>query len=277
SIADIDAHKRAQQALRASEERFALAVAGSNDGIVDWDVVNDRMFSSERAMEIVGIDSKETVRTRAQWTALVNYHPDDLARMKAALADFLEGRTDMRDGEYRILLPGGDYRWIRHRNKCVRNAAGRPIRVAGSVSDIDARKRAEEALRQSEERFALAVAGSNDGIMDWAIASDLTYLSERAMDILNIDSKETVRPRMELRALLKYHPDDTPRVRGDLDGLLEGRSELRDAEYRVDLGGGRYRWIRYRNKCVRDAAGRPVRVAGSVSDIDAQKRIEEAL
>ncbi|HJY76599.1 MAG TPA: PAS domain S-box protein, partial [Burkholderiales bacterium] len=162
-------------------------------------------------------------------------------------------------------------------NKCVRDAAGRPIRVAGSVSDIDARKRAEQALRQSEERFALAVAGSNDGIMDWDIASDRMYTSERAMEILNIDSKETVRPRMELRALLKYHPDDTPRVRQDLDGLLEGRSELRDAEYRIDLGGGRYRWIRYRNKCVRDAAGRPVRVAGSVSDIDAQKRIEEAL
>ena len=269
--------QRVRESLEVEQERFGLAVAGSNDGIVDWDVVNDRMFSSERAMEIVGIDSKDTVRTRAQWTALVNYHPDDLARMKADLADFLEGRTDMRDGEYRILLPGGDYRWIRHRNKCVRDASGRPIRVAGSVSDIDARKRAEDALRQSEERFALAVAGSNDGIMDWDIASDRMYTSERAMEILNIDSKETVRARMELRALLRYHPDDTPRVREDLDGLLEGRSELRDAEYRIDLGGGRYRWIRYRNKCVRDAAGRPVRVAGSVSDIDAQKRIEAAL
>jgi PAS domain S-box-containing protein len=267
----------ASESLQVEQERFALAVAGSNDGIVDWDVVNDRMFSSERAMEIVGIDSKETVRTRAEWTALVNYHPDDLQRMKADLADFLEGRSEMRDGEYRVLLPDGGYRWIRHRNKCVRDASGKPLRVAGSVSDVDARRRAEDALRQSEERFALAVAGSNDGIMDWDIASDRMYTSERAMEILNIDSKDTVRPRMELRALLKYHPDDTPRVREDLDGLLAGRTELRDAEYRVDLGGGRYRWIRYRNKCVRDAAGRPVRVAGSVSDIDAQKRIEEAL
>lgn len=269
--------QRARESLEVEQERFGLAVAGSNDGIVDWDVVNDRMFSSQRAMEIVGIDSKETVRTRAEWTALVNYHPDDLQRMKADLTDFLEGRTDMRDGEYRVLLPNGDYRWIRHRNKCVRDASGKPLRVAGSVSDVDARRRAEEALRQSEERFVLAVAGSNDGIMDWDIASDRMYTSERAMEILNIDSNETVRPRMELRALLKYHPDDTPRVREDLDGLLVGRSELRDAEYRIDLGGGRYRWIRYRNKCVRDASGRPVRVAGSVSDIDPQKRIEEAL
>src|SRR6185503_4121480 len=111
--------------LRQSEERFALAVSGSNDGIVDWDVVNDRMYASERAMEIVGIDSKVTVRPRAEWTALVNYHPEDLQRMKADLADFLEGRTEMRDGEYRVLLPEGGYRWIRHRNKCVRDAAGR--------------------------------------------------------------------------------------------------------------------------------------------------------
>jgi PAS domain S-box-containing protein len=277
SIADIDAHKRAQQALRESEERFALAVSGSNDGIVDWDVVNDRMFSSERAMQIVGIDSKLTVRTRAEWSALVKYHPDDVQRMKQDLHDFLEGRSEMRDGEYRVLLPNGDYRWIRHRNKCVRDDAGRPVRVAGSVSDVDARRRAEEALRQSEERFALAVAGSNDGIMDWDIASDRMYTSERAMEILNIDSNATVRSRDELHALLRYHPDDAPRVRADMDRLLEGRSELRDGEYRIGLGGGRYRWIRYRHKSVRDPSGRAVRIAGSVSDIDAQKRIEEAL
>jgi PAS domain S-box-containing protein len=152
---------------QASQERFALAVAGSNDGIVDWDVVNDRMFSSRRALQIVGIDSDVEVRTRAEWRDLVVYHPEDAPRMKRDLDDFLEGRTDLREGEYRVRMPGGEYRWIRIRNTCVRDARGRPLRIAGSVSDIDAYKGAEEALRLSEERYALAVAGSDDGVWDF--------------------------------------------------------------------------------------------------------------
>src|SRR5262249_44365875 len=183
----------ARESLEVSRERFALAVDGSNDGIVDWDVVNDRMFSSPRAMQIVGIDSDQTVRPRAEWSALVKYHPDDAARMKQDLNDFLEGRTEMRNGEYRVQLPDGGYRWIRHRNKCVRDAAGRPLRVAGSLSDIDAQKRAEEGLRQSEERFALAVAGSKDGVIDWDIASDRVYTPERAVGSRNISSQENGR------------------------------------------------------------------------------------
>jgi len=155
SVSDTTAQKRAADALRQSEERFALAVAGSNDGIVDWDVVNDRMYSSERAMQIVGIVSKETVRSRAEWRDLVKYHPDDVGRMKQDLQDFLEGRVELREGEYRVLLPNGDYRWIRHRNKCVRDADGRPLRVAGSVSDIDAQKRAEGQLLQAKKLEAI--------------------------------------------------------------------------------------------------------------------------
>jgi PAS domain S-box-containing protein len=277
SVADIDAHKRAQEALRQSEERFALAVAGSNDGIMDWDIASDRMYTSERAMEILNIDSEETVRPRMELRALLKYHPDDTPRVREDLDGLLEGRSELRDAEYRVHLGGERYRWIRYRNKCVRDATGRPVRVAGSVSDIDAQKRIEEALRASEERFALAVAGSNDGIGDWDVVNDRVYLSERALEIFGIDPKATVRTRQELLDVLKYHPEDFPRAQADVDALLEGRAELRDSEYRVQLPDGRYRWIRFRNKCVRDAAGRAVRVAGSVSDIDAQKRIEEAL
>jgi PAS domain S-box-containing protein len=298
SVSDIDERKRAEEALRQSEERFALAVAGSNDGIVDWDVVNDRMFISERAMQMLGVasdvqagfgdkpamsgmrfcvNSAVTVRPRSEWMTLVQFHPDDAQSMTDSLRWIFEGQSDVRAGEHRVRHMDGAYRWVGIRGMLVRDASGKPVRWAGSISDIDARKRAEEALRQSEERFTLAVSGSNDGIVDWDVINDRMYSSERAMRIVGIQSNETVRSRAQWRDLITYHPDDVPRLQEDLRNFLEGKSELREGEYRVMLADGRYRWIRHRNKCVRDADGRPIRVAGSVSDIDAQKRVEGQL
>jgi signal transduction histidine kinase/ActR/RegA family two-component response regulator len=76
-------------------------------------------------------------------------------RMRDDLQSFLDGHTELRDGEYRVLQPGGKYRWVRHRNRCVRDASGRPIRVAGSVSDIDAYKRVEGQLLQAKKLEAI--------------------------------------------------------------------------------------------------------------------------
>ena len=269
--------QKARESLETSQERYRLAVAGSDDGIWDFDFVNRRVFGSARGRELSGLPPGAETQPMDEWFAKLPIHPEDAPRRIAAMEQHLAGRTPAYEGEYRMRQADGSYRWVRIHGLCIRDAQGRPQRMAGSISDIDARKRAEESLRQSEERFALAVAGSNDGIVDWDVVNDRMYSSERAMQIVGIDSKQTVRTRGEWRDLVTYHPEDLPRMKADLEDFLDGRSEMRDGEYRVRLPSGEYRWIRHRNKCVRDAAGRPIRVAGSLSDIDAQKRAEEAL
>jgi PAS domain S-box-containing protein len=266
----------ARRSLEISQERFAVAVAGSDDGIFEWDYATGRAFGSQRAREILGLPPGPETQSIEEWFAGIErqFHPDDVARRLAAIEAHLDGRTPAYEGEFRVRNPDSSYRWVRIRGLCVRRGTERPHRMAGSISDIDARKRAEEGLRKSEERFALAVAGSNDGIVDWDVVNDRMYSSERAMQILGIESGVTVRTRAQWRALVKYHPDDEPRMKEELQSFLDGHTELRDGEYRVLLPGGNYRWIRHRNKCVRDSSGRPLRVAGSVSDIDRQKRAE---
>lgn len=277
SVSDIDAQRRAEDALRESEERYAIAMTGSNEGHWVWNLATDELFMSATAKEIFDLAPEAHFTTRAAFLQLVNVHPDDTAQLDRHVEDHLAGVTPRLETEYRIILRAGGIRWNHSRGQCFRDADGRAVRMAGATVDVSERKRAEDSLRQSENRFALAVAGSNDGIVDWDVVNDRMYSSRQAMRIVGIDSDVTVRSRAEWRALVTYHPDDAQRVRDDLQHFLDGQAELREGEYRVQRPNGEYRWIRHRNKCVRDAAGRPIRVAGSISDINDHKQAEEAL
>jgi PAS domain S-box-containing protein len=276
STADVTDRKRAEAALRESEDRFALAVAGSNDGVVDWDIVNDRMFTSLRAMRLSGVadpESRPTMRTRAEWTALLQIHPDDRERHDDEFRRHLAGETEVRDGEYRVKHPDGSYRWVRVRGMCVRDAEGRAVRWAGSVSDIDARKRTEQALLESQQRYQLAVAGSNEGLWDWDLPSDMLFLSPRAQQLFDFPPGEPLRPRREWIRLSAYHPDDLPRIRATLSAYLHGETPHFEVEYRM-FAAGNWHFYRERGVAVRDGQGKPVRLAGSIEDITDRKTAE---
>ncbi|MBA3254574.1 MAG: PAS domain-containing protein [Pseudomonadota bacterium] len=277
SVSDIDAQRRAEDALRESEERYVIATTGSKEGHWVWNLATDELFVSPMMREIFELQPDAQFITRARFGELINIHPDDLGVLQKGVDDHIAGATAQFEIEYRLILRNGAIRWIHSRGQCFRDAGGKAVRMAGATNDVSERKRAEDALRQSEKRFALAVAGSNDGIVDWDVVNDRMYSSPRAMRIMGIESNVTMRSRAEWRDLVKYHPDDVQRVRDDLQNFLDGHVELREGEYRVLLPNGECRWIRHRNKCVRDAAGHPIRVAGSISDVDAQKRAEEGL
>ena len=278
SVSDIDARKRAEEALRESEERYAIAMTGSNEGHWVWDVATDEVFASPTLYTMFGLPPDRPLVTRRDFFEQVPIHPDDHVVLRRVAEDHLAGRTAYLDVDYRIVMrDSGEVRWVHSRGQCFRDADGRLVRLAGATVDISQRKRAEEALRESEERSSLAIAGSNDGILYWDIAGDRMYSSERAMEIAGVDSKVTLRSRAEWVALIEFHPDDVQRYTDDLEEHLEGRTAVRDGEYRMRQRDGSYRWVRVRGVCVRDRIGRALRWGGSISDIDARKRAEEAL
>jgi PAS domain S-box-containing protein len=139
--------------LQTTQERYALAVAGSDDGVWEYDFVNNRVFASPRAREISGLPPGPEMQSIEEWNAQLKIHPDDAPRRREAQEAHFAGRTPAYEGEFRMLHPDGQYRWLRIHGLCIRDAAGKPYRMAGSTSDIDARKRAEEALRASEEQY----------------------------------------------------------------------------------------------------------------------------
>jgi diguanylate cyclase (GGDEF)-like protein/PAS domain S-box-containing protein len=135
---------RAEIALRRSEERYALAVRGANDGIWDWDLARGTVFLSPRWKRMLGLDEDELAATAASWKALVA--PEDVETFHSALQAAAAGGEQHFELEHRMLRRDGGLLWVLTRGVLVRDDEGRVVRVVGSMTDISARKRAEESL-----------------------------------------------------------------------------------------------------------------------------------
>ena len=136
--------KRAERALRESEQRYALAALGANDGLWDWDLLSDRVYFSPRWKAMLGFSEGEVGETAEEW--LERIHEDDRPAFRVHLDHHLEGLTPHLQCEYRMRHRDGDYRWMLCRGIAVRGSSGCAQRMAGSQTDIHERKQAEEQL-----------------------------------------------------------------------------------------------------------------------------------
>ena len=123
----------------------------------------------------------------------------------------------------------------------------------------------EAALRESEERYALAARGANDGLWDWNLASGSVYYSPRWKLMLGSDEDEIGTSPDEW--FTRIHPDDVTRVRSDVNAHLERATPQFESEHRLMHRDGTYRWMLVRGLAIRDDSGRPSRFAGSLTDI----------
>jgi len=147
--------------------------------------------------------------------------------------------------------------------------------VAEVFANALARARSDRALRESRERYALAVEGANDGLWDWDILADKVYFSPRWKGMLGYEDHEVADTFAAWEALV--HPDDRDRALAALQAHLAGQTPVYDLEHRLRSKDGSHRWVRARGKALRDAEGRPYRMAGSHTDVTERKRAEEDL
>ncbi|WP_437625561.1 PAS domain-containing protein [Sorangium sp. So ce1151] len=188
-VAERRKRREAEQALKESEERFALAVRGSRDGLWDWNLLTGRVYYSGRLMEMLGFEEHELDGIEA---FAAQIHEDDRERASAALRDHLDRRVPY-DVELRIATKQGEVRWYCARGQALWDEAGTPIRIAGSLSDLTTRKNAEaelkaqlELIQQQQEAIRLLSAPIIevwDGVLTVPVLGALDV--ERAQAILD--------------------------------------------------------------------------------------------
>ncbi|MDI6772445.1 MAG: EAL domain-containing protein [bacterium] len=186
----------------------------------------------------------------------------------------------VRDGmvrgfETRFRRFDGTTIWVRNNARAVRSPDGSISHFEGTIEDVTERKRAEEALRASEARYALAARGANDGLWDWDLDAGEIHFSPRWKEMLGYQEHEVNAEPEEWFG--RVHPEDLPDVRLGIAAHLAGATAQFTSEHRVRHRDGTIRWVLCRGLAVRDAGGRAVRMAGAQADITERKAAEQQL
>ena len=245
----------AEEALLESEERYALAVRGANDGLWDWNFENDRVFFSPRWKSMLGFSVDDVGDSPREW--LDRIHPDDRPPFRRHLDAHLSGSTEQLEFEHRMRNLDGGYIWVLARGVAVRDENGKPYRMAGSQTDITARKRAEHQLQHD------------------ALHDSLTGLANRVLfvDRLACALADLQRQASPHFAVLFFDLDRFKNVNDSLghsmgDKLLVGIARrlehfLRPGDTVARLGGDEFAVLIHR---VDDASG-AIHVADRIQDV----------
>ena len=266
---------QAEQALRASEERYQLALdAASGVGTWDWDIVADRVYANARYAAFHGVSPERAAEGAPLSEFSQALHPDDFERLlksgrthMSTTADFLE--------EYRLRHADGSIRWVQTRGRVERDAKGWAVRHRGVMVDITERKRIEAALEATEADLRIAVEAAGLGRWDHNPATGARYWDPRCREIFGLTEDEKATTETVARLV---HPDDYPRLRDGIQIAIDPAGRASDhvfnQEYRIFRGtDGALRWIEaFGRAFFRD--GQCVRFVGVASDVTERKKAE---
>ncbi len=273
-IARIDVTRsQAEAALRRSEERYRAISELTSDYIYEAHVTRDGQLAME---EVSAAFTRITGFTPGEWKERgglkSHIHPDDLSVAKQRLQRLLSGEADV--SEFRIITRDGEVRWLRDYGRAVLDeSASYVARIFGAVEDITDRKRAEEALRESEERLKLTQAAGGVGGWDWNPVAGETYWSDTTWMIYGFQ------PSADLKIPDNFwesrlHADDRARVKQTLANFLASKERDYRDEFRIVLPDGTVRWVESVGRLERDGASAPVRMSGVNVDVTARRRLE---
>jgi PAS domain S-box-containing protein len=204
---------------------------------------------------------------------MTTVHPDDLPRVTAAVeASMREGKP--YEVEYRSMQQDGSVRWILGKGHVVRSDSGRVVRLTGVALDVTGRRRADQALRESEERLRMAKEAAGLGIWDWDIRTGSVQWTPEIYEFVGLDPAGSDITLERWKAFA--HPDDRDRVLAEAEAAIANSEPLR-TEFRVVRTDGDIRWLLARGRTISDDSGAPVRMVGVNMDVTERRSIEEKL
>jgi PAS domain S-box-containing protein len=256
-----------KERLRLSEERLRYTLDATNDGLWDWNLSTGVVYWSPRSYTMLGYDPDEFSVTYEVWRSLI--HPDDLPTCEPTVQASLETGEPFVI-EFRYQRKDGSWQWILGRGRCVeRDANGNPLRMLGTHLDLTERKQAEEALRESEERFRLLNEFSPVGMFRTDEKGAVLYTNPQWQRITGLTLEESIGFGWT-RAL---HPDDKGRILEDWSECLREEKGY-SGEFRFLTASGEVRWVSTSTAPIRSVRGKVVGHVGINQEVTERKRVE---
>jgi len=254
--------------LRESRARFEIAVAGARDGIWDWNLATKDVFLSRQWKAMLGYRENEYVPSHESWMGLF-VHQRERDNTLRILQEYLSGERPTYEAEFRLRHKEGTHRWILSRGAALRDADGKPYRMAGSHTDITERKLAEEQVNVSRAKFE-SLVNSINGIV-WeadALLSQILFVNGQAERIMGYPVKQWLEVPDFWEGSI--HPDDRAPFRRALRrGIAGGKSF--QIEHRAIAANGRTVWFS-ESVSVEKKGNRSVLLRGVAIDITSQKQ-----
>ncbi|MGE0859978.1 MAG: PAS domain-containing protein [Gammaproteobacteria bacterium] len=270
----IDEMKLAQAELALEQRRLELILDSVPIGLWELDLESGVVRGSRQWLARLGIDDGARPQHRAEWGRLM--HPEDQPRVRAAMDDYVAGRSASYAVDYRVRAGDGRWHWILSRGVIsALDQGGRPARVTGMHVDVQEQREAEQRIRENEQRLQLVLKAGDLGVWDWNIATGELAHNDRMTAMLGYASG-TQALHADWRALV--HPDDLAASRTELVAHLRGDQAFYSCDMRVRTATGDWRWIASRGQVVaRSAEGRALRMMGIHIDVNDRRLAELAL
>ena len=260
----------AMESLRGSEERRRLAVDAAQMGLWEWDIVSNRVTWDAKKYDVFGLAYGSFAGTKEAFFELV--HPDDRPMVATAITRAIEDGAPYHN-EFRIVVPGGQTRWIANLGQVYRDDEGRPLRMVGVVYDVTDRKLTERALSFSEEKVRSIVEATSEWI--WAVDREarITYSNPAVERILGYRPEELA--GISLRSLV--HEDDLRKAEEILSTSLAEKRGWAAFVVRCRHKDDSYRYLECHGVPILDETGDVVGFRGFDRDITERKQVEDEL
>jgi PAS domain S-box-containing protein len=267
---DITERKRAEEALNQKDKELAEAQRLAGVGGWQWEPRTDTVIWSKELYHLMGVDPTLPAPSYKEHAKL--FTAESWERLQRGVQQALQTGTSY-ELDLEVVRPESIVKWEIARGEAVRDAGGQIVGLRGTVQDITERKRTEETLRESEERFRLAVQAGKMYAFDWNVVTDEIVRSAESADILNWERPEHDTGR---KFHARIHPDDLALYTAMEAGLTR-ENPAYQMTFRTLNPEGRITWLEDTGRASFDPQGKMVRVTGTVADITERRRVEEAL
>jgi len=279
TVRDLSERDQAEEALRESNQRLSLALAGANFGIWEWDLTTGKAVWDDQSLSVLGYESDEFEPNLQNWKKLV--HPEDWPRVSENLNLHLEGKLPTFEVEYRIMNKSGDWQWALARGNMIAvDEDGKPTRMAGVFADITERKKTEEALRNSEAKYRFLTEQGSDLIWTLDLNLRTTFVTPSVEKVLGFTPEERMLQEVEDQLTPESLQFARQRLFEELSmereqGIQEGKSVLVELDYYHKNGS--IVCLQTAVTFIRDEKGTPIGIHGISRDVTELKRTQEAL